>query len=180
MSCRRPIGGQRVVIRFAVRRFFCDNAACPAHTFAEQPPGLTTRYGRRTALLTGMLAAIAVALAGRAGARLAGRLGMPTSKDSLLRVLRGLPGPAVDQLSVVGVDDIALRRGHVYGSVVVNMATHRPVDLLADRQTDTVASWLRAHPVIEVVCRTPSPHPSTPPQEAFTAGTPASVEHRTP
>jgi hypothetical protein len=124
MSGRRPdrrAAGGDPVCDPAV---FGDNCACPARTFAEQPPGLTARYGRRTSLLTGMLAAIAVALAGRAGARLASRLGMPTSKDSLLRVPRRLPDPAVDQLSVVGVDDFAPRRGHVYGSVALNMVTH--------------------------------------------------------
>jgi transposase len=42
------IGGRRVLIRLAVRRFFCANPACPAATFAEQVEGLTSRYARRT------------------------------------------------------------------------------------------------------------------------------------
>jgi hypothetical protein len=45
-------------------------------TFVEQPAGLAVRYARRTVVLTGMLTAIGLALAGRAGARLAGRLGL--------------------------------------------------------------------------------------------------------
>lgn len=74
------VGGQRVMIRLAVRRFFCDVAGCPARTFAEQVEGLTTAYARRTPLLQGMLEAIALALAGRAGARLAGGFGLPAGR----------------------------------------------------------------------------------------------------
>lgn len=65
------IGGRRVMIWLQFRRLFCDEPGCRKRTFAEQVPGLTVRYGRKTALLAGMLQAIAVALAGRAGCRLA-------------------------------------------------------------------------------------------------------------
>jgi hypothetical protein len=89
------VGGQRVVVQVTVRRFFCDSTHCPARTFAEQVDGLTSRHARRTPLLRGMLDAIGLALAGRAGARLAGRLGLPASRSRMLRLVRALPDPEV-------------------------------------------------------------------------------------
>jgi len=111
-----PAGGRPVVIRLAVRRFLCRNPACRRVTFAEQVDGLTGRYLRRSLPLLGLLAQVGLALAGRAGARLAAVLGVAAHRTTLLRLVAALPEPAISAApQILGVDDFALRRGKVYG-----------------------------------------------------------------
>jgi transposase len=148
-----PCGGRPVEIAVAVRRFRCANAECPAATFAEQLPGLTGWYQRHTAGLRALLETAGLALAGRAGARLAAALGAAVSRHTLIRLVRALPDPEAGQVRALGADDIATRRGQEYATVLVDMDTHEVIDLLPGRDGDVLADWLRGHPGTGVICR---------------------------
>lgn len=147
------LGGVPTTIVLEVRRFRCVNSGCPVTTFTEQVDGVTRPHGRFTSLLSRWLTCIGLALAGRAGARLAADLGLPVSRHTLLRLVRAVPDPDVAATAVLGVDDFAFRRGRRYGTLLVDLDTRRPIEMFDGRDGAALADWLRAHPEVTTICR---------------------------
>lgn len=148
-----PVNCYPVQLKLRVKRFRCTNTNCPRQTWTETIPEILERYARRTTRLEQSLWHIAYALGGKPGSRLAIQLRMPISRDTLLRILRASQNTRLSSPRIIGIDDWAKRKGQRYGTIIVDLERRCVIDLLPDREPQTVADWLAQHSMIEIVAR---------------------------
>ena len=148
-----PFAGYTIRLDITVPRFFCDNHQCEASTFAERMPAILEPYAHRTNRLASQQQQAAFALGGEAGASLLAIMGMAVSPDTLLRLIRKSPEPEVKTPRILGVDEWSKRKGQSYGTILVDLEAHQPVDLLPDKSAESFAKWLQEHPGVEVISR---------------------------
>jgi len=148
-----PASGARVTLSIVARRFRCRVGKCRRRIFCERLPGVVAAHARHTHRLAGTLQSIGLALGGRPGARLAAKLHTPTSRGTLLRLVRALPDPPSTTPRVLGVDEWAFRRGRRYGTILVDLEHCRPVELLPEATATAFATWLREHRSPEIISR---------------------------
>ena len=153
-----PCSGRPVQVVVVVRRFRCATPGCPQTTFAEPLAGLTQRYARRTVQQQAQLQGLGLALGGRSAAAQAAQVGLAAASPStVLRLLRRMPQPKRPAVRVLGIDDWAWRKGRRYGSILVDLERHQPVDLLQEYSVAAIADWLRHHRSVRIIVRDRSP-----------------------
>ena len=148
-----PWHGVAVRLELRTRRFRCLNSLCTQRIFCERLLGVVAHYARKTLRLNAALELIGFAIGGEAGARIARKLGLDVSPDTLLRRLRQASQKELTPPCIIGVDDFAFRRGRRYGTLLVDIEKRRPIDLLPDREAETLSEWLKSNPSIEIVTR---------------------------
>jgi transposase len=135
------------------RKFRCRNRLCEQRVFCERLPQVVATFARKTVRLNSALTLLAFALGGEAGSRTAQGLNLKVGGDTLLRYIRHHQLPPAAPPVVLGLDDWAKRKGKTYGTILVDLEQRKPIELLADRQAATLATWLSAHSSIEVISR---------------------------
>jgi transposase len=149
-----PISGQAVCWMVQARRFRCATKRCKQRIFCERFVEQVKVYSRNTLRNNKILEQTALLFGAKPSTKLTVQLGFQTSAATLLRRAHQNVIPScTGKLKAIGVDDFALKKGRVYGTIIVNHENHRVVDLLPDRSSETLEVWLKQHPEIDVITR---------------------------
>lgn len=148
-----PWAGISVELKLQARRLFCRNLTCQRVIFTERLPLLSAPHARRTKRMVEEQRRLALNEGGEAAARICQRQGKQGSAKTLLRYVCHAPLPVRPTPRVLGVDDWAISKGRTYGTILVDLELHQPVDLLADRTSASLEQWLKDHPGVEIISR---------------------------
>ncbi|HAE68387.1 ISL3 family transposase [Sphingobacterium multivorum] len=149
-----PVSGYLVKIKLRARKYFCDNSVCHRKVFTERFDCEIRPYYRRMIRSNELLFKMGLELGGNRGSAISRYVGLPVSSSTMLRVIQGVDiQPKALTSGVIGVDDWAFKKGSTYGTVIVDLERKEVIDLLPDRESDTLAEWLKNHPEIKVVSR---------------------------
>jgi transposase len=166
-----PWQGVAVRLELSVRRFVCTVPTCAQRIFCERLL-FVAPHAHRTVRLNRALQHLSLALGGEGGSRLACALALPTSPDTLLRRIRQLPSRPSATPRVVGIDDWAKRKGRSYGTILVDLERHVPIELLPGREEATLRHWLETHPEVRFISRDRAPQYA----EAARVGAPQAIQ----
>src|SRR5437588_7872482 len=148
-----PCAGRCVQLVLTVRKFSCRNPECSRKVFAERFPNFVEPWARMTIRHCQQITSIGLATCGKGGTRLAARLGIQTTRQTILRRIMDLPDSSPGVILFLGIDDFSFRRGCRFGTILVNLESRRVVDLLPDREAETSAAWMRQQLDLMVVSR---------------------------
>jgi len=147
-----PVFQNRTIILLKTRKFKCVNSRCNRKVFSEQTPAIL-KYSRRTNRVSRILESFAIELTGKLGSIMSKQLCITVSCSTLTRIAHSQPLPEIKQPKVLGVDDWAYRKGISYGTILIDMETSKPIDMLPSREGKYLKNWLIKYNDVQIVTR---------------------------
>lgn len=149
-----PTSGYNVKVLILSGKYFCDNGACSRKVFTERFNKEISPYCRRFNRCKELLCNLALELGGNKGAAISRLARLPVSSSTILRIIKRQNLPAVNITSgIIGIDDWAFKKGNTYGTIIVDLHQNKVIDLLPDRESETICQWLKEHPEVEIISR---------------------------
>jgi transposase len=150
-----PVSGSSITWILHVRRFRCRKRKCSQHIFCERFTQGLNAYARTTNRVTALFETTSLHIGASPASSLIPDIGLISSPSTMLRRAHQAIVPDVIDatLKIIGVDDFAFQRGLNYGTIIVNHENNKVVDLLPDRVANTLSTWLKSHPTIEIITR---------------------------
>lgn len=150
-----PILGHTTWLHVSAYEYQCDNQECSVTTFVENIGGFLNYYSRMTDRCEDFICTLAMETSCEGCARICRNMNIKVSGDTVIRLLmkrfEEQEKPVCS--NTVGVDDFAFKKRNSYGTIIVDAATHRPIEILEGRDSDTLKEWLRKNQHIKAVTR---------------------------
>ena len=150
-----PILGKQVLLEINSYEYKCENSDCSNKTIVESFDGFISYYSRMTERLSEFLCTLALETSCEGAARIAKNMNIKVSGDTIIKILLKKYNELKINTcsSTVGIDDFAFRKGHNYGTIIVDEKTHKPIAILEGRDGKTLSDWLKKNKHIKTVTR---------------------------
>lgn len=96
---------------------------------------------------------LSIELSGNQGRVISQHLSVSISRSTHTRIAHRQQLPQIKSPQVLGVDDWAYRKGVSYGTVLIDMETSRPIDLLESRDGKDLKKWLKKYGDAKIITR---------------------------
>lgn len=147
-----PVNGMTTFAHIELHRFRCENEDCPKKTFVEQLDN-ARRNQHRSDLVNIIIFAVSVFCSDIATSLICREMGIVASHDSANRILNHILVEDNPDIDTIGVDDVSLRKGQTYHTVIYDGNDHHLLALLDGRDGAALKEWLKNHPKVSMVAR---------------------------
>ncbi|WP_158569036.1 ISL3 family transposase [Chitinophaga silvisoli] len=148
-----PAFGNEVILNLLCKKFFCKNDDCDRSIFTERFNDHFKPYSRLSIRLTSKLLKTGLLTGGNVGSRICRLHCINISASTILRIVHKTPIVPLVAPKILGIDDWAYKKGDRYGTALVDLEKHRIIELLPDRDSNTIKNWLINNPGVEIITR---------------------------
>ena len=142
-----------VSIKLLVKKYKCTNDQCKRKIFSQQLTSGFDRYSRRTKRANKQITQMSLEMSARKSSWVSNLQGLPVSPSTCLRLTSKCDIPIENYVRHLGIDDWAYRKGHTYGTIIIDREKGKAIDLIRSREKEDIINWLKSHPHIESVTR---------------------------
>ena len=147
-----PVHNKNVYIHIDVCEFQCNNDNCNIKTFTESLP-FAGRNQVRTYSLTEFILVHAIYMSSNSTSLILSFLGVDVSADTVDNILKSVDIKDNPDVKMIGIDDVALRKGINYATAIYDLENHHLIALIEGREKEDIIPWLKEHSKVKVVAR---------------------------